>query len=190
MDSFLKAFFFLFISEMGDKTQVVSFAFGAQYKLWTVFTGIFLAVAALMALSVGIGDVASRYLPVFWINIVSGLLFIGFGLWALKGHKEETEKPVGSKFGALVTVMFTFFLAELGDKTILASMTIASQQHQYFAVWLGSTLGMFLADAVAVICGRLLGKKLPEKVLKYGSAAVFIGAGLFTLYDAFAHRTI
>ena len=71
---------------------------------------------------------------------------------------------------------------------MLASLAVASQEHQYFPVWLGSILGMFLADLIAIVLGRALGKRLPEKVIRYGSVAVFIGAGIYTLVDAFMHR--
>jgi putative Ca2+/H+ antiporter (TMEM165/GDT1 family) len=64
-------------------------------------------------------------------------------------------------------------------------MTMAGQYHNYFAVWAGSTIGMFVADLIAVICGRILGKRMPEKIMKYGSAIIFIGAGIYTLVEAF-----
>lgn len=187
MEAFWKAFVIVFISEMGDKTQVVSFAFGSQYGLPTVLLGVFLAIAGLMLATVGLGNIASQLLPLFWINVASGVLFILFGLWALRKHADSDEKPVGEKFGALMAVMCTFFLAELGDKTVLASMTVASQQHAYWPVWMGSTLGMYLADVIAIVCGRVLGKQLPEPVLRYGSATIFIGAGLWTLVDTIMH---
>lgn len=184
MQAFLQALFLVFVSEMGDKTQVVSFAFGTQYRLPTVLLGVFLGVTCMMTLTVAIGDAASHVLPVFWINVASGILFILFGLWALRPHHEEEEKTVGGQFGPVVAVTATFLLAELGDKTVLASMTVASQQHQFLQVWAGSILGMFLADVIAIFCGRVLGKQLPDKVLRWGSAAIFIGAGLFTLATA------
>lgn len=84
-----------------------------------------------------------------------------------------------------MTVGITFFLAELGDKTMLATVTIASQQQSFFGVWLGSTLGMVVADGIAIIAGKMLGKRLPEKPIKYGAAAVFMISGIYTLLQAF-----
>jgi putative Ca2+/H+ antiporter (TMEM165/GDT1 family) len=188
MSAFWKALFFVFISEMGDKTQVVSFGFGAQYSLFNVLVGVFLGIAAMMTCTVGLGDIAGHLLPVFWINIVSGLLFIAFGVWALKEHHEEGGKELGTGFGPIIAIATTFFVAELGDKTVLASMAVASQEHQYLPVWIGSVLGMFLADLLAIVLGRALGKRLPEKVIRYGSAAIFVGAGIYTIVDAFIHR--
>jgi putative Ca2+/H+ antiporter (TMEM165/GDT1 family) len=186
--AFWKSFAFVFLSEMGDKTQIVSMAFGAEYKLRTVLLGVFLAVAALMTCTVALGVGAGHLIPTFWINIFSAVAFIGFGLWALRpeeGHEGETK---GLEFGPLIAVMTTFFLAELGDKTVLASITMGSQLHEYFPVWSGSILGMYLADVIAIVFGRMLGKHLPEKLIKYSSAAIFIGAGIYTFVDAFAHR--
>jgi len=188
LNSFWQAFAIVFVSEMGDKTQVVSFAFGTQYGLLTVLLGVFIGVAAMMSLTVAVGDGVSRLIPAFWMNIASGVLFIIFGLWALRKHKPEEEKPVTAKFGALLAIVSTFIIAELGDKTVFASMTVAGQQHSYLLVWLGSTLGMYLADVIAIVCGRVMRKQLPEKALRYGSAAIFILAGLYTLANALINR--
>jgi putative Ca2+/H+ antiporter (TMEM165/GDT1 family) len=81
----------------------------------------------------------------------------------------------------------TFFLAELGDKTMLATVTIASQQQSFIGVWLGSTVGMVIADGLAIIVGKVLGKRLPEKIIRYGAALIFIASGAFTLVQAFRH---
>jgi len=188
MTAFWKSLIFVFLSEMGDKTQIVSFAFGTNYSLTVVLLGILIAVGGLMALTVAMGTAIASVLPIFWIKICSGVLFCLFGLWALKKHEEAHEKTVGEKFGPLVAVMFTFFLAELGDKTVFASMAMASQFHAYFPVWAGSTIGMYLADLIAVICGRVLGKQLPDKVVRYGSALIFIVAGIYTVFEAFTSQ--
>jgi putative Ca2+/H+ antiporter (TMEM165/GDT1 family) len=188
MNAFLKALFFVFISEMGDKTQVVSFSLGAQYNLFNVLVGVFLGIVAMMTMTVGAGHLAGQFLPIFWINIASGLLFIGFGIWALKEESGgEEKKEVGKGFGPIVAIATTFFIAELGDKTVLASLAVASQEHQYFPVWAGSVLGMFLADLLAIVLGRVVGKRLPDKVIRYGSAAIFVIAGVYTIVDAFLH---
>jgi Ca2+/H+ antiporter, TMEM165/GDT1 family len=186
--AFWKSFAFVFLSEMGDKTQIVSMAFGAEYKLPTVLLGVFLAVAALMTCTVALGVGASHLIPTFWINIFSAIAFIGFGVWALRPEAEHQEEKKALRFGPLIAVMSTFFLAELGDKTVLASITMGSQLHDYVPVWLGSILGMYLADVIAIVLGRMLGKHLPEKFIKYGSAAIFIGAGIYTFVDAFHQR--
>ncbi len=87
-------------------------------------------------------------------------------------------------FGPIIAIAITFFIAELGDKTVLASLPVGSQERQYAPVWPGSVLRMFLADLIAIILGRMVGNRLPEKAIRYGSAAIFIGAGLYSFVDA------
>ncbi len=93
-----------------------------------------------------------------------------------------------SRFGPLMTVAISFFLAELGDKTMLATVTIASQQRSFVAVWIGSSLGMVIADGLAIIVGKMLGRKLPEKGIKFGAALIFFASGIYTLVEALMHR--
>ncbi len=187
MNAFWIALFFVFAAEMGDKTQLVALAFATRFKPWIVLTGVFGATLLVHLFSVGIGEVMGIALPVFWIKMIAGMSFIAFGLWTLKGDKlddEETKKP--SRFGPLFTVATTFFIAELGDKTMLMTITIASQQKSFIAVWLGSTVGMVIADGIAIIVGIVMGKNLPENLVRYGAAAIFIISGGYTLYEAFA----
>jgi putative Ca2+/H+ antiporter (TMEM165/GDT1 family) len=132
-----------------------------------------------------IGEAAAIALPVFWIKLLAGLSFVVFGLWTLRGDTlEGDEKLTESRFGPLMTVGISFFLAELGDKTMLATITIASQQKSFAGVWIGSTLGMVIADGLAIMVGRTLGKKLPEKLIRYGAALIFLASGVFTLAEA------
>ena len=136
--------------------------------------------------AVVIGETASLALPVVWIKLLAGFAFIGFGLWTLRGDElKDDEIESRNRFSPLLTVAITFFLAELGDKTMLATITIASQQQSFVGVWLGSTVGMVLADGLAIIIGKVMGKRLPERAVKYGAAAIFIASGLFTLFEAF-----
>lgn len=189
MTAFWIALFFVLVAEMGDKTQLVALAFATRFRASTVIAGVFLATFVIHLFSVAIGEAAGRALPVFWINLLAGLAFIGFGIWTLKGDEFNDEESLSKgRFGPLVTVAVTFFIAELGDKTMLATVTIASQQHSFIGVWLGSTLGMVIADGLAIIVGKVVGKKLPEKAIKYGSALVFIASGLFTIVEALMHR--
>jgi putative Ca2+/H+ antiporter (TMEM165/GDT1 family) len=188
--AFLISLSLVFAAEMGDKTQLVALAFATRYRPSIVLAGVFLATLLVHLVSVGLGEAAGYFLPVWIITAISGAAFIGFGLWTLKGDTldEEEENKFAGKFGPLLTVAITFFLAELGDKTMLATITIASQQKSALAVWLGSTIGMVLADGLAIWVGMTLGKKLPEQAIKYGAAAIFIVSGIWTLYTGFADR--
>jgi putative Ca2+/H+ antiporter (TMEM165/GDT1 family) len=187
--AFWISLFFVFVAEMGDKTQLVALAFATRYSAKTVLTAVFGATLVVHLLSVFLGETASWALPAFWIQLLAGLSFIVFGLWTLRGDKlDEEGKNTETRFGPLMTVAATFFLAELGDKTMLATITIASQYQSFVGVWLGSTLGMIVADGLAIFVGRVMGKRLPERTIKYGAAAIFLLSGLFTLYEAWMRR--
>lgn len=189
MNAFVISLFLVFAAEMGDKTQLVALAFATRFKAWVVLTGVFVATLVVHLFSVFIGEAASYALPVFWIKILAGLLFIVFGLWTLRGDKlDDDEHGKLSRFGPLLTVAVTFFLAELGDKTMLMTITIASQQNDFVGVWLGSSLGMVAADGIAIIIGKVMGKNLPETLIKYSAAAVFLISGIYTLYEAFVNN--
>lgn len=170
---------------MGDKTQLVALAFATRYRASVVLAGVFVATLLIHLFSVMLGEAAGQVLPVFWINVLAGVAFIGFGIWTLRGDElGDEEKLVAGRFGPLLTVATTFFLAELGDKTMLATVTIASQQQSFVGVWIGSTVGMVIADGLAIIVGRIMGKRLPERLIKYGAALIFIASGLFALFKA------
>lgn len=187
MAAFWISLIYVFIAEMGDKTQLVALAFATRYKALTVISGVFIATFLVHLISVALGEAVSFALPIFWIKILAGVSFIVFGLWTLRGDElEDEDELVGkTRFGPLLTVTTTFFLAELGDKTMLATITIASEQKNFIAVWLGSTIGMVLADGLAIIVGKVMGKNLPETLIKYVGAAIFLISGLWTLWEAF-----
>jgi putative Ca2+/H+ antiporter (TMEM165/GDT1 family) len=114
------------------------------------------------------------------IAIVAGLAFLAFAVWTLRGDElseEEADRARRSTGAAILAVGTAFFLAELGDKTMLATITLATREG-WFGTWVGSTLGMVLADALAIGVGALLGRTLPEKVIRYGAAALFALFGL------------
>jgi Ca2+/H+ antiporter, TMEM165/GDT1 family len=183
--AFLLATFFVFIAEMGDKTQLVALAFATRFRTVTVIAGVFGATLLVHLFSVGIGEAAAHALPLQWIEIAAGVAFLIFGAWTLRGDEiDEEEKKAESRFGPLLTVAITFFLAELGDKTMLMTVTIASEQRAFVPVWLGSTVGMVLADGLAIVVGKVIGKQLPEKAIRYGAAIVFFASGIWTLWSA------
>ena len=186
MAAFVQSLLVILLAEMGDKTQLVSLAFATRYSPRTVLGGIFVATLAVHLFSVAIGELLGLALPLFWIHVLAGLAFIGFGLWTLRGDTLEDE-AVGhtSRFGPFLTVATTFFLAELGDKTMLATVTLASQQQAFVPVWLGSTLGMVIADGLAIWIGIVAGKRLPARAIQFGAAAIFLGFRLWTLVGAF-----
>ncbi len=182
MLAFWQSLFLIALAEMGDKTQLVALAFATRFSARVVLAGVFAATLVVHLFSVAIGEALGLMIPIFWLTLAAGAAFIGFGLWTLRGDTlEEGSTSTVRRFGPFLTVAIAFFLAELGDKTMLATVTLASQLRDAFPVWIGSTLGMVVADGLAVIVGLVIGKKLPARAIKYGSAAVFILSGIATL---------
>ena len=190
MDGFLAAtalsFAVIFIAELGDKSQLMALTFATRFRPWPVLIGITAATAIVHAVSVGIGYGLRATLPTAWISLAAGLAFLAFGAWTLRGDTltdEEKTKAERSSGSAILAVGGAFFLAELGDKTMLATITLATQ-HGWFGTWLGSTVGMVAADALAILVGRMLGRHLPEKIIKYGAAALFAIFGIWLIVEA------
>ena len=165
----------IFVAELGDKSQLMALAFATRYKPLPVLVAITLATAIVHLASVGIGAVVGAALPTRPINAVAALAFVVFGLWTLRGDEltsEDEERAKRTARNVIVSVGTVFFLAELGDKTMLATVTLATREG-VVCTWLGSTLGMVAADALAIIVGRALGSRLPERAIRVGAAVAF-----------------
>ena len=176
----------VFVAELGDKSQLMALTFATRYRALPVLVGITLATAVVHAVSVAVGHGLGSALPTGWIALAAAVAFLGFGAWTLRGDTltdEERVKAERSTGSAVVAASVAFFLAELGDKTMLATITLATQ-YGSFGTWLGSTLGMVAADALAILVGRRLGRHLPEHVVKAGAAALFLLFGAWLLVDA------
>jgi Ca2+/H+ antiporter, TMEM165/GDT1 family len=185
--AFWLSFGVVFVAELGDKSQLMALTFATKYRPALVMTGIVTATVLINAISVGVGYGLGLALPTRWISLVAGLLFLGFALWTLRGEDEEDDEVL-SRVGSGPVVMAVgsaFLLAELGDKTMLATITLASQ-NGWAGTWLGATLGMVAAAALAIIVGRQLGKRLPERAVRYVAAALFAGFGVWLLVEALA----
>lgn len=185
--AFWLSFGVVFVAELGDKSQLMALTFATKYRPALVMTGIVAATVLINAISVGVGYGLGLALPTRWISLVAGLLFLGFAVWTLRGEDEEDDEVL-SRVGSgpvVMTVGSAFLLAELGDKTMLATITLASQ-NGWAGTWLGATLGMVAAAALAIIVGRQLGKRLPERAVRYVAAALFAGFGVWLLAEALA----
>ena len=186
MDALLLSFAVIFVAELGDKSQLMAMTFATRYTFWTVLAGITAATAVVHLASVAIGVLVGVRLPTTLINVIAGLAFIAFGLWTLRGDKlTEVEKEKASRVNrsAFFAVAVAFFLAELGDKTMLATVTLATN-NGWFGTWVGSTVGMVAADALAIAVGALLGKHLHDKAIKMGASVLFFAFGLWLLGEA------
>jgi putative Ca2+/H+ antiporter (TMEM165/GDT1 family) len=114
-------------------------------------------------------------LPTTFINALAAVAFLGFAIWTLRDTDDEEDAETSPTFTprrVIFSIATMFFLAELGDKTMLSSMTLATDR-DLFGTWLGATLGMVAADGLALLLGKFLGDKIPRKAIRYGSAAVF-----------------
>ena len=184
--STLISFGVIFIAELGDKSQLMALTFATRFRIWPVLIGITIATTVVHLVSVGVGYGLGAALPTGWINLITALAFIAFGFWTLRGDRltdEEKERVKHTTKSAIIAVGTAFFLAELGDKTMIATITLATD-HGWVGVWIGSTLGMVAADGLAIVIGRALGKALPEKAIRYGAAALFFIFGSWLMVEA------
>jgi len=180
------SFGIVFVAELGDKSQLMALTFATRFRAVPVLVGITVATSVVHLLSVALGAGLGAALPTGWLSLLAAAAFVGFGFWTLRGDaltEAERERAQRSERSAVIAVSVAFFLAELGDKTMLATITLATR-YGWFGTWLGSTVGMVAADALAIIVGRVLGRRLPERIIRYGAAALFFGCGLWLGLDA------
>ncbi len=177
----------MFLAELGDKTQLVAVGFGARHRIWPVLMGVALGFAVVNLISVLIGGVLGPALPTRAIGLAGGVIFLGFAVWTLRGDDDDdaAEEATGGDGSGLarrivLSAATAIFLAELGDKTMLATATLAAKSNPV-AVWAGATMGETLAASIGVLIGKVLGVRLPARALRYGSAALFAVFGVVLL---------
>ncbi|MCW2838621.1 MAG: hypothetical protein JWR55_104 [Aeromicrobium sp.] len=187
MDALLLSTAVIFVAELGDKSQLMAMTFATRYKVRDVLIGITVATAVVHLASVGIGawigDSFAESQHV--ISIVAGVAFLLFAAWTWRGDElteDEAGKAMASQGAAILAVGVAFFLAELGDKTMLATITLATQEG-WLGTWIGSTIGMVAADALAIVVGALLGRKLPDRVIKIGATVAFVVFGVLLIAE-------
>ncbi|MEQ3554167.1 TMEM165/GDT1 family protein [Pseudonocardia nematodicida] len=184
--AFAVSFGVIFVAELGDKSQLMALTFATRFNAVPVLIGITIATSVTHLVSVAVGYGLGATLPTGWISLVAALAFGVFGAWTLRGDSlsdDEERKAARAGKSAVIAVTVAFFLAELGDKTMLATITLATQ-YGWFGVWLGSTLGMVAADAMAIVIGRKLGQKLPERVIAIGASVMFFVFGGWLFVEA------
>lgn len=179
VDAFWASLVVVFLMELGDKTQLVALSLATRYKAGTVLLGILVATLCVHLISVGIGGAVGGLLPADWTAFLAGLAFIGFGLWTLRGDELCESDSCRKARSPFWVVAITFFIAELGDKTMLGTVTMAAERSLLW-VWLGSSLGMVVSDGLAILVGSVMGAKLPERTVKTIAATLFFGYGAFS----------
>jgi len=187
VDAFWLSLGIVLLAELGDKSQLMALAFAARYPAWVVLVAVTIATLIVHALSVLLGAAFALALPTNVISVVAGLAFFAFAAWTLRGDhlgEKEASRAARSTRWAMLTIGTAFFLAELGDKTMLATVTLATTEEP-IGTWLGSTAGMVIADAIAIAAGALLGARLPETAIKVFAAGAFVVFGAILLLQGF-----
>lgn len=181
MGAFLQSFGMVAISEMGDKTQLLSLLLVLRYKKpWTIMLAIFIATIANHLGATWFGALLADLVPEIWLRYILAAVFFIFGIWILIPDKIDSNNE-SAKYGAFLTTLVVFFLAEMGDKTQLATIALGAQHHSVMMVTIGSTLGMMVSNALGVFGGERLIKVLPMNYIRYGASALFIIFGLIIL---------
>ena len=186
MEAFLVSTGVVALAEIGDKTQLLAFLLAARFKKpLPIILGILAATLVNHGLAGALGAWITASLSPTVLRWVLGLSFLGMAVWTLIPDKiEEEETQIASRLGVFGATLVTFFLAEMGDKTQIA--TIAMAAHYAAPLWVvaGTTLGMLIADVPAVFVGDRLAAKIPMRLVHTLAAAVFALLGVATLLGA------
>ncbi len=184
MEAFLLSTGIVALAEMGDKTQLLALVLAARFKKpWPIVMGIFVATLANHGLAGGLGVWVSTQLSAQTLRWILGGSFIAMALWMLIPDKLDEDTDQGySRLGVFGTTALLFFMAEMGDKTQIATVMLAARFDAYFAVVAGTTLGMMLANAPVVWLGERVTRLVPLRVVHIVSALFFLALGLFALF--------
>lgn len=183
MEAVATAFGLVFLAELGDKTQLVVLTMGAGRRLGPTLAGLFLVIALLQALATGVGALLAEAVPDRVLGVGSGLLFVGFGIWtwvASDDADDDTGPP-----GSLLAFLAAFFVAELGDKSSLATALLATT-NDAVATWAGATLGFFAATMISLAAGNFLRTRVSARTLQRLGAIAFLVVGALTLVTTLA----
>lgn len=178
----IRAFLLIFVAEMGDKTQIIAMTFATQYKIKEVLIGVFLGVFLNHGLAIILGSYISKIVPMNYIQIIAGFMFVIFGILSLRYEETENENHKRN-FSPVFTVALAFFVGELGDKTQLTAMTLAAEGSYPFFILIGTTLGMIGTSGIGIFIGSKIGEKIPDIFIKFVSSLVFIFFGTIKLYN-------
>ena len=186
MEAFLVSTGIVALAEMGDKTQILALLLAARFrKPWPIILGIFVSTIANHAMAGALGAWITTQLSPQVLRWILGASFIAMAVWMLIPDKldddADQQKP---RFGVFGTTVVLFFLAEMGDKTQIATVMLAARYDAYFAVVAGTTLGMMLANAPVVLLGERVTRLLPLRAVHIVSALIFLGLGLLALLGA------
>ena len=180
----MTSFLLVAASEMGDKTQLLAFSLAARYRRpGPIMAGIFTATILNHALAAGVGTWISLHVPARVMALVLAVTFVAFGLWTLKPD-ELGEQRGPQRFGPFVTTTVLFFLAEMADKTQLATIALAARYQSVVIVTIGTTLGMLASNGLAVFLGEKLAARVQMRWIRVSAASLFFAFGAVSLWGA------
>lgn len=173
------------LAEIGDKTQLLAFILAAKFrKPWPIIAGIFVATVANHAAAGALGAWLTTLVSPASLRWVLGISFLAMALWTLIPDKFDEKDARLARFGVFGTTLIAFFLAEMGDKTQLATIALAAEYRAFVAVVAGTTLGMMIANVPAVLVGDRIAERMPVRLVHALAAAVFAILGTATLLGA------
>jgi putative Ca2+/H+ antiporter (TMEM165/GDT1 family) len=183
MEAFLISTGIVALAEMGDKTQLLALVLAARFrKPWPIVLGIFVATIANHALAGALGAWFTTLVGPQMLRWILGASFIAMAVWMLIPDKLDDDEEAGApRLGVFGATVVAFFLAEMGDKTQIATVMLAARYETYFAVVAGTTLGMMLANAPVVWLGERVTRLVPLRVVHVVSALIFAGLGVLAL---------
>jgi putative Ca2+/H+ antiporter (TMEM165/GDT1 family) len=182
VEAFLVSSAVVGLAEIGDKTQILSLMLAARFQRPVpIIFGILLATLANHAAAGLVGTFFGSLLSGAWMRWILGISFLSVAVWALFPDKYESDDKEMSRAGAFLSTLCAFFLAEIGDKTQIATIGLAARFEAFYPVVIGTTLGMMLANIPAVLLGHKLANKLPVKAIRILAALVFAVLGVLTL---------
>lgn len=185
MDAFLVSTAIVALAEIGDKTQLLAFILAAKFRRpWPIVLGILVATLANHAFAAAVGTWLTTLMGPQTLRWVLGLSFIAMAVWTLIPDKLDEDDANLPRFGVFGATLIAFFLAEMGDKTQVATVALAAQYQALVAVVAGTTLGMMIANVPAVLLGDRIAARMPVKLVHGIAAAIFLGLGIATLAGA------
>ena len=185
MDAFLVSTAIVALAEIGDKTQLLAFVLAAKFRRpWPIIVGILVATLANHAFAAAVGTWLTTLMGPQTLRWVLGLSFIAMAVWTLIPDKLDEDDAKLPRFGVFGATLIAFFLAEMGDKTQVATVALAAQYQALVAVVAGTTLGMMIANVPAVLLGDRIAARMPVKLVHGIAAAIFLGLGIATLAGA------
>jgi len=184
--SFLISFVSIFLAEIAEKTILITLSLAGQVKRKNLIIGILLFSILIMIIPIAIGSYLDRIFPLGTLSLASGIIFIIIGVFQLiSGKEEEEEKEIKFKVNEVIKVFLILSLAELGDKTQIATFSLSVALPNAFLIWLGATLGIFLPNLIVAIVGSEFLKKINQNIVKVITSSLFLLVGIYLILTYF-----